>query len=87
MPAISGAMGGAAILALGYAANGHQGSNMVIDGNTIGQVVAAIPVVISAASAAASVLPQGKPGTAWYVIRQAIDFLAFNFGNAANAKK
>ena len=60
---------------------------MVIDGNTVGQFVSAFTVVISAASAAAAVLPQGKPGTAWYVIRKAIDFLAMNFGNAANAKK
>ena len=60
---------------------------MTIDSNTIGQVAAAVPVVISAAAAAAAVLPQGKPGSAWYVIRQALDFLAMNFGNAANVKK
>jgi hypothetical protein len=43
------------------------------------------PTVIAAASAAASALPQAKPGTTYDVIRKGIDFLAFNFGNAKNA--
>lgn len=42
---------------------------------------------IAAAAAAAAVLPQGKPGTTWFIIRNIIDALAINMGNAANAKK
>ncbi|MDD5305608.1 MAG: hypothetical protein PHS14_21115 [Elusimicrobia bacterium] len=45
------------------------------------------PAIIGAASAAAATLPQGKEGSTWYTVRKVIDFAAFNFGNAANAKK
>jgi hypothetical protein len=40
------------------------------------------PMVVTAASAAAAALPQGRPGTFWGGVRQVIDVLAINFGNA-----
>lgn len=46
-----------------------------------------VPYVISAAAAAAAVLPQGAEGSVWYQIRKVIDFLAANFGNAKNVVK
>ena len=42
------------------------------------------PMIISAAAAAATVLPQGAPGSTWGHIRSVIDWLALNFGNAKN---
>lgn len=42
---------------------------------------------ITAAAAAAAVLPQGKPGSAWAVARGVIDALALNLGNAKNVVK
>ena len=44
------------------------------------------PWVIAAASGAAAALPQGGPAW-WTGVRQVIDFLAMNFGNAKNAPK
>lgn len=43
-----------------------------------------LPWAITAAAAAASVLPPGKPGTVWGVAHQTINMLAFNFGRAEN---
>jgi hypothetical protein len=44
------------------------------------------PIAISAAAAAAAVLPKGTPGTTWGTILAGINLLALNFGNAKNAK-
>lgn len=44
------------------------------------------PMVVSAASAASAVLPQGTSGSFWSGVRSVIDVLALNFGNAKNAK-
>ena len=50
---------------------------------------AALPGLVSQIVAVASVLaafmPQATPGSVWSYLRGAIDFLAFNFGNAKNA--
>ena len=54
--------------------------------NTIATYGPYVTYVISAAAAAAAVLPQTGP--AWWVwTRKAIDFLAMNVGNAKNAVK
>ena len=45
------------------------------------------PMVVTAAAAAAAVLPQGAPGSAWATVRAMIDVLAMNFGNAKNMPK
>ena len=45
------------------------------------------PWVVSAAAAAAAALPQGAPSSTWATVRQVIDLLALNFGNAANKPK
>ena len=60
---------------------------MTIDLNTFAQWGGAFTTIVTAAAAAAAVLPQGQPGTTWYVVRSAIDLIACNFGNAANKKK
>jgi hypothetical protein len=55
---------------------------------TSAAILTAIPVYITAAAAAAAVLPQGTPGSWWYIVRTIlIDLPALNVGNAANAKK
>jgi hypothetical protein len=46
-----------------------------------------IPIILSGigtASMAASGLPKGEPGTTWGKLRNVIDAVAFNFGNAKN---
>jgi hypothetical protein len=54
---------------------------------TTADVVTYASYAIAAAAAAAAVLPQGKPGSAWYAARSIIDALAMNFANAKNAPK
>ncbi len=51
------------------------------------QAMEYFPWIISAAAAAAAVLPKSEPGTAWDTIRKGIDFAAMNFGNAKNMSK
>lgn len=53
----------------------------------LADILALLPYAISAAAAAAAVLPQGSEGSWWYSARKAIDFLALNFGNAKNTPK
>ncbi len=54
--------------------------------NIVGAVVTYGPMAIAAASAASAALPQTGPAW-WTTARTVIDFLAFNYGNAANARK
>jgi hypothetical protein len=60
---------------------------MNIDANTLATIGTYISYAISAAAAAAVVLPQPKPGTIWATLRTVVDFLAMNFGNAKNTPK
>jgi len=60
---------------------------MTVDvGSIVKTVITDAPYAIAAASAAAAVLPPGKPGSKWAAVRAAIDWLAINIGNAKNAK-
>jgi hypothetical protein len=53
---------------------------------TVKTIMQYMPYVISAAAAAAAVLPPAQEGTIWFTVRKVIDFLAINFGNAKNMK-
>ena len=50
------------------------------------QIATYAPMVIAAASAAASVLPQPK-SEPWATMRKILDWAALNIGNAKNAPK
>lgn len=47
-------------------------------------IVTYVPLVVTAAAAAAAVLPQGKAGGVWDTVRTIINWAAFNWGNAKN---
>lgn len=44
------------------------------------------PMVITAASAAAAVLPKPTDGTIWSTVRKVLDWAALNVGNSKNAQ-
>ena len=45
-----------------------------------------VPRIVLAAAAAAAVLPKPADNTTWATIRNVIDWLALNVGNAKNVK-
>ena len=50
----------------------------------ISAVVAAVPVIITAAATLMAILPQGAPGSTWDKIRSVVNYVAMNWGSAKN---
>lgn len=49
-------------------------------------LAAAIPIVVTAASAISALFPAPAEGSKWTIVRKIIDFCAINLGNAKNVK-